>query len=121
MVSDLKFFAYKGCKIAAQKICCFFIEFCLTSKIFLVLVLLSISVETCFVSRTRDLKKNVFMDPPKSGDTLYTLLQDLILLKLVNFVSIVCFFKYQILFLLMLRTASAEHRTHTSFFGDIFC
>ena len=83
MVSDLKFFAYKGCKIAAQKICCFFSKFCPTSRIFLVLVLISASVETCFVSRTRDFKKNVFMVATKSGDTLYTLLQDLILLKLV--------------------------------------
>ena len=51
MVSDYKTLAHKGCKIAAQfkKI-----KFCLTSRIFLALVLLSASIERCFVSRTRD-------------------------------------------------------------------
>ena len=45
--------AYKGCKITPQKKFAFFIKFCLTSRIFLVSVLLSVSVERCFVSRKR--------------------------------------------------------------------
>ena len=51
VVSDLTTFAYKGCKIAAHF---FFGKFCPTSRILLVLVLLSASVERCFVSRMRD-------------------------------------------------------------------
>ena len=51
MVSDLKTSASKGCKIATQKKGLFFGEFCLTSRIFLVSVPLSASVERCFVSR----------------------------------------------------------------------
>ena len=51
MVSDLNFFAYKWCKIAAIF---FFGEFYLTSRIFLVSVVLSASVERCFFSRMRD-------------------------------------------------------------------
>ena len=62
MVSDLKTFAHQGCTIAAQIIiitiifCLYFfcVKFCLTSRIFLVSVLLSASVERCFVSRMRD-------------------------------------------------------------------
>ena len=53
MVSDLKTFAHKGCKITAQKKMLFG-EFCLTSRIFLVSVPLSASVERCFVFRMRD-------------------------------------------------------------------
>ena len=49
MVSDLKTFDYKGCKIAAQKKLVFG-KFCLTSRICLSLVLLSTSVKRCFVS-----------------------------------------------------------------------
>ena len=87
MVSDLKFFAHKGCKIATQIVLpyrvgffwyrcfslhltvflpplpevhanksLFFGKFCLTSRIFLASVLLSASVERCFVSRMRDFK-----------------------------------------------------------------
>ena len=54
MVSDLKKFAYKGYKTAAQKKRSFFDEFCLTSRNVLVSVLLSASVERCFVSRAQD-------------------------------------------------------------------
>ena len=58
MVSELKTFTNKGWKIAAQrttqKNLFFFGEFCLTSKILLVSVQLSASVERCFVSRIRD-------------------------------------------------------------------
>ena len=49
-----KTFAYKGCKINAQFFLVFFCEFSLTSRIFFVLLLLSASVERCFVSRMRD-------------------------------------------------------------------
>ena len=50
----------KGVKLPRKKNC-FFGEFCPTSRIFLVLVLLSASVKICFVSRIRDKKeKNVF-------------------------------------------------------------
>ena len=44
-------FAQKGCRIAAQKK---FDEYCLTSRIFLVLVLISALVKICFVCRMRD-------------------------------------------------------------------
>ena len=57
MVSDLKTFAHKRCKIYALKILVLG-ETCLTGRIFLVLVLLSVLVERCFVSRMRDF----FMD-----------------------------------------------------------
>ena len=53
MVSDLKTFAHKGCKIAAKKRE-FFGEFCLTSWIFLVSVLIFPLYEKFFVSRMRD-------------------------------------------------------------------
>ena len=62
MVSDCKAFAHKRCKIAAQKKVIYFGKFCLTSRIFLVSVLLYALVERCFVSRMRDfciIKKNV--------------------------------------------------------------
>ena len=50
MVSDLKkLLPIKGCEIAAQQKV-FFGEFCHTSRMFLVSVLLSASVERCFVS-----------------------------------------------------------------------
>ena len=49
-----KTLAYKGYKITAQKKCFFFCEFCLTSRIVLVSVILSASVERCFVSCMRD-------------------------------------------------------------------
>ena len=52
VVSDLKTFAYKGCKIGAQKKF-FFDEFCLSSRILLVLVVLSASVRRFFVSCMR--------------------------------------------------------------------
>ena len=53
MVSDLTTFAYRGWKIAVQtKV--FFGEFWPQYQDFLVLVLLSASVERCFVSRMRD-------------------------------------------------------------------
>ena len=54
MVSDLKTFTNKGCKIAAQKKELFLAKFCLTQQDFLVLVLLSISVERFFVSLMQD-------------------------------------------------------------------
>ena len=54
MVSDCKTFALKGWKLAAQKKNYFFGDFCLTSRIFLVSVLLSALVERFFVSRMRD-------------------------------------------------------------------
>ena len=46
MVSDFKTFAHKGCNIPAH--------FCLTSKILLVSVLLTASVQKFFVSCMRD-------------------------------------------------------------------
>ena len=49
MVSDLKTFAYKGCKIAAI----FFFYFFFLAN-FALLARLSASVERCFVSRMRD-------------------------------------------------------------------
>ena len=54
MISDLQTFANKGCKIAVQKKSLLFGDFCLTSRIILVSVLLSASVERCFVSRKWD-------------------------------------------------------------------
>ena len=54
MVSDLKTFSHKGYKIDAQKQVFFFGKFCLTSRIFLVSVLISASAERFFVSRMRD-------------------------------------------------------------------
>ena len=51
-----KCFAYKGCK----KLVFFICKFCLTSRICLVSVLLSASVERCFVSHMRDFEKNIF-------------------------------------------------------------
>ena len=59
MVSDLKTFAHKECRIAAQKKKKFFGEFCPTSRIFLVSVLLSALVERFFVSRMRFLFVNL--------------------------------------------------------------
>ena len=60
VVSDLKPCAYKGFKIAVQFIFfIFFGGFCLTSMIFLVLVLLFAAVERCFVSHIRDFLKNL--------------------------------------------------------------
>ena len=53
MVSDLKTFAHKGSKIARQKKVVVG-EFCLTSRIFLLSVLLSASVKRFYVSRMRD-------------------------------------------------------------------
>ena len=47
--------SFKGCKIAAQFLfLLFFSKFCLTSRIFLVLMLLSVSVKRYFVSHMRD-------------------------------------------------------------------
>ena len=54
MVPDLKTYAHKECKIVAQKKSLFFGEFCLTSKICLVSVLISASVEGFFVSYMED-------------------------------------------------------------------
>ena len=51
VVSALKNFAFKKCKITAEKKMG---EFCLTSRIFLVSVLLSALVKRCFVSHMRD-------------------------------------------------------------------
>ena len=48
MISDSKTFFHKGIKIAAQFFSSFFGTFCRTSRIFLVSVLLSASVERCF-------------------------------------------------------------------------
>ena len=45
---------YKGCTIAVQKKFFFFGELCLTNRTFLVLVLLSASVERCLVLRMRN-------------------------------------------------------------------
>ena len=53
VVSDFKTLAYKGCKIATQK-SLFIGKFCPTNRFFLLLVLLSASVERCFVFRVRD-------------------------------------------------------------------
>ena len=53
MVSYLKTVAHKGCKISVQFFF-FFWEFCLTSRIFLLLVLLSASEERFFVSHMQD-------------------------------------------------------------------
>ena len=53
MVTDLKAFAHKGCKIAAQEKFVLFGELCLTSRFF-VLVLLSALVKRFFVSHMRD-------------------------------------------------------------------
>ena len=61
MVSDLKTFAYKGCRISAQKddfrqILAYKLDF------FLVLVPLFASVERCFVSHIQDFfKDNYFI------------------------------------------------------------
>ena len=54
MVSDLKTFAHKVCKIAAQKKVCFSANFALLAGFFLVSVLLSASVERFFVSHMQD-------------------------------------------------------------------
>ena len=54
MVSELKFFAHKGFKIAGQQKVFFFGQFCFTSRICLVSVLLSASVKRFFVSHTLD-------------------------------------------------------------------
>jgi hypothetical protein len=53
VVSDLNTFAHKGCKIAVKKKR----QILVTSRIFLVSVLLSALVERCFVSRMPDFKK----------------------------------------------------------------
>ena len=53
MVSELNTFSHKGCKIAAQK-SLIFDKFCPTSRICLVLGLLSVLVERCFVSRMQE-------------------------------------------------------------------
>ena len=58
VVSDLKTFAHKGCKIADQKIVSFLWNFALLAGFFLVSVLLSALVKRCFVSRMQDFKKN---------------------------------------------------------------
>ena len=60
VVSDLKTFVHKWCKIAAQKKS-FLGKFCLTSRIFLVSVLLSASVERFFVSHMQDFLLMVVM------------------------------------------------------------
>ena len=55
MVSDLKTFPYKECKISPQnQKFSFSANFALLAGFFLVLVLLSALVERCFVSRMRD-------------------------------------------------------------------
>ena len=53
IVSDLKTWAFKGCKIAAQEKKLFLANFDLLAG-FLSLVLLSASVERCFVSCMQD-------------------------------------------------------------------
>ena len=47
-------FAYKGCKITAEKTRCFSANFALLARFFLVSVLLSASVKRCFVSCITD-------------------------------------------------------------------
>ena len=70
MVSDLKTFAHKGCKIAARKEKSFlFGKFCLTSRIFLVSVLLSGSDERFFVSRMRDFYNSSSTYPNSDSDS----------------------------------------------------
>ena len=55
VVSDFKPFAHEGSKLAAQFFFFFFFdEICPTSRIFLVLVLLSATIDRCFVARTRN-------------------------------------------------------------------
>ena len=55
MVSDLKTFTNKVCKIAAQKKVCFWVNFALLSRMFLVLVLLSANFKRFSVSRMQNL------------------------------------------------------------------
>ena len=55
MVSDLKPVAYKGVKLPHNFF--FFGEFCFTSRIFFIFVLLSALVKRCFISHIGDFKK----------------------------------------------------------------
>ena len=73
MVSDLKTFAHKWCKIAAQKKEKKHGEVCLTSKIFLVSVLLSALVERYALSPICGIfnKKSIIYLPGKYKPIFY--------------------------------------------------
>ena len=73
MVSDLETFVYKGFKLPRKKRLIFG-KFCLSSRIFLVLVLLSALVQICFVSHIWDFCGKIFRNKMSRQSHVWSML-----------------------------------------------